>query len=127
MSVSDSKTRPAAISSALQLEVILDDAVVDDGKGLLGVGVGVGVDIGRRPVGRPSRVPDAEGAVGGGGLEHFGQPIELAGRLAHFDLPVVGHRHARRVVSPVFETLEALQDDRAGRTGSDVSHDSAHI
>ena len=58
VSVSEAKVWPAASSSARQLGVVLDDAVVDDGEPPGAVEVGVGVLLRRLTVGGPAGVPD---------------------------------------------------------------------
>ena len=60
VSVSDANRWPRPASAALQLEVVLDDAVVDDRDAA--VGVRVGVLVGRAAVRRPAGVADAGAA-----------------------------------------------------------------
>ena len=50
---------PFLLQLPLQIEVVLDDAVVDDDDAAGAVAVGMGVLFGRAAVGRPARVPDA--------------------------------------------------------------------
>ncbi len=63
----------------LELEVVFDDAVVDDDERAGAVAVGVGVFFGGAAVGGPAGVADAVGAVDGVLGEDFGEVAELAG------------------------------------------------
>ena len=78
----------------LEGEVVLDDAVVDDGDAVVDVGVGVGVR--GASVGGPARVADAGAAVEGfAGDERF-EVFELALAAQHVEGAVFEHRHAGR-------------------------------
>jgi hypothetical protein len=66
----------------LELEVVFDDAVVDDDEGAGAVAVGVGVFFGGAAVGGPAGVADAIGAVDGVFGEDLGEVAELAGGAA---------------------------------------------
>ena len=59
MSVSESNRWPRGEQLALQLLVVLDDAVVDDREPTLAVEVRVRVGLGDAAVGRPAGVPEA--------------------------------------------------------------------
>ena len=74
--------------AALELEVILDDAVVDEGNTAAAVGVGVGVVVGGRTVGGPAGVAEAQGAAGRGADELGGQAADFADGLAQVSAPV---------------------------------------
>ena len=63
MSVSVTNVWPSAVELALQLEVVLDDAVVDDDDPAVAVAVRMRVLLGRPAVRRPARVADAELAL----------------------------------------------------------------
>src|SRR5690606_5644957 len=119
---------PVRLQLAAQVGGVVDDAVVDDGDLALGVQVGVGVDVGRGAVSGPAGVGDAGGAL------EAGRHLRL--QVAH---PALGFDHlqagglgggdddARRVVAPVLQALEALQQQRRDLTPADVSDDSAHV
>ena len=64
VSVSERSSWPRALQLGAQLEVVLDDAVVDDDDVAAAVAVRVGVVVGRLAVRGPARVADA-GATGG--------------------------------------------------------------
>ena len=110
-----------------QGEVVLDDPVVHDGKAPVIGQMGVGVDIRGRAVGRPAGVPDADAA--GNCRAVFRLFAELGDTSAHFFDPnpvIVHHGDARRVISPVFQLLQPLQQDGRGTLFSGKSNDSAH-
>ncbi len=110
-----------------QREIVLDDPVVHDGKAPVIGQMGMGVDVRWRAVGRPARVPDADDAGDGRTVfRFFAEPCDTP---AHFFDPnpvIVHHGNARRVVSPIFQLLQALQKDGRGALFSDKSNDSAH-
>ena len=86
---------------------ILDDAVMDDG-GAVG-GVGVGVFLVRHPVGGPAGVADAGGAVNRLGGDFAGQVLQLAFGAAALDAAIHQRRDAGGIVAPVFEPFERFQ------------------
>jgi hypothetical protein len=111
----------------LQDPGVLDDAVVDQGDVAGGAGVGVGVGLGGRPVGGPPGVGDPHvppGHLDGDRLLQFG---ELA-RPAHgLEDAVVAHdRDPRRVVPPVLEAPESLQENGGRLPVAQVAYDAAH-
>ena len=59
MSVSVTNLWPCALQLLLQIEIVLDDAVVDDDDLAGAVAVRMGVLLGRPAVRRPARVADA--------------------------------------------------------------------
>ncbi len=63
VSVSDSKRWPAGGQLVGQLDVVLDDPVVDEGHPARAVDMGVGVHLGRAPVGGPAGVADPGGGT----------------------------------------------------------------
>ena len=101
-----------AAAGGLQLRAelgeVLDDAVVHDGDPARGVGVGVA--LGRRAVGGPAGVADAgrarERMCGQLGL----QIHQLARRAPTVQPPVVQHRDSGRVVAPVLESTQAIDE-----------------
>ena len=64
---------------ALEVEVVFDDAVVDDDDAAGAVAVGMGVLFGGAAVGGPAGVADAEGAVDGVGGETSSRLRSLPG------------------------------------------------
>ena len=90
---------------ALQVEVIFDDAVVDDDDAARAVAVRMGVFFCGAAMGCPAGVADAEGAFEGMLAEDFFKIGELAGGAAQFERGAGGAADgdAGRVVTAVFE------------------------
>jgi hypothetical protein len=107
-----------------QRDVVFDDAVVHDGD--VAGGVRMGVVLAGPAVRRPARVADPrrsrEGVLG----ERFVEAGELADGAHDFDGLSVVHGEPRRVVPPVFELAQAVDQDRRRGARSHVSNDSAH-
>src|SRR5918996_219582 len=116
----------ALLEARTELGVVLDDAVVDHRDAAIAIGVRVRVLVRRRSVRRPPRVPDAHGAARRPAIvERSVELGKLAGALHHGEV-VVEKRDAGRVVPPVLETPETLEDDRERSVGADIAHDAAH-
>src|SRR5690606_11182025 len=108
----------------LELEVVLDDAVVHhrDAVDL----VRVGVRLRGAPVGRPARVPEPHATGQLTSLDGLGEVVELAhGARDAQALPVVDD-DARGVVPAVLEPLETVEQHGGDPTLTDVANDSAH-
>ena len=126
VSVSVTNVWPWRCQLALQLEVVLDDAVVDDDDAAGAVAVGMGVLLGRAAVRGPARVADAVLAVERVGLDGVLEAGELPGAPAQVDGALPHHRDAGRVVAAVLEPAQAVDEDRDDRLGPDVADDAAH-
>ena len=111
---------------ALEIEVVLDDAVVDDDDLAGAIAVRMRVLFGRTAVGRPSRVADAVVAGDRVRADHLFEVGELAGAPPQVDRAVADHRDARRVVAPVLEAPQSVDEDGNDVLRSDVADDSAH-
>ena len=110
----------------LELEVVLDDAVVDDHDAPLAVLVGVGVLLGWPAVGGPARVSHAPLAGERLPGQALGQIAELAGRAPALQHASGHDRDARRVVTAVLEAAQAVENYGDGVAPADVPHDAAH-
>ena len=110
----------------LQIEVVLDDAVVDDDDPAGAVAVRMRVLFGRPAVRRPARVADAVLAVERLGRDHFLEPRQLAGAAPQLDRAVAHDRHAGRIVAAVFEPAQPVDEDRKDLLRADVADDAAH-
>ena len=113
---------------ALEVEVVFDDAVVDDDDAAGAVAMGMGIFFGGAAVGGPAGVADAEGAVEGMLAQNFFEIAQLAGGAADFEQGCVGAADgdAGGVVAAVFEAAQALNDDGDDLLTADVADDSAH-
>ncbi len=112
----------------LELEVVFDDAVVDDDEAAGAVAMGVGVLFGGAAVGGPAGVADAEGAVDGILVEDFFELAEFAGGATELEaVAIATDGDARRVVAAIFEAAQSLDDDGDDfRTVADVTDNAAH-
>ena len=107
--------------------VVLDDAVVDDGDLSLATEVRVGIHVVGGAVRGPSRVSDADRALGLM-LAH------VTGEVGHLPLPLFHPEgaiwfkggDARAVVPAVFQTFEPIDQDGVSRLFAQVANDSAH-
>ena len=116
----------------LEGEVVFDDAVMDDDEGAGAVAVRVRVLFGGAAVGGPAGVADAEGAVDGvvgdDGLEVAqlaGGAAELQGALA-IGAGATADGDAGGVITAIFKTTEAFDNDRDDGFRTDVTNDSTH-
>ena len=111
-----------------ELPEVLDDAVVDDGHVARAVHVGMGVAVVGPAVGRPAGVAEADRRLGRHVEQRRAQVGELARALLHEQLARGRHeRDARRVIAPVFEASEAVEQDGRRVPRPDVSDDAAHV
>src|SRR5262249_15446732 len=107
-----------------QLAEILDDAVVDDGKVLGGVGVRVG--FGRPAMGRPAGVADADGAGERLTREPGFEIAQLALGPPADELSAFQRGDAGGVVAPVVEPLERIDKQAGNRLTPENAYNSAH-
>ena len=113
---------------ALQLEIIFDNAVVDDDDAAGAVAMGMGVLFGGAAVRGPAGVADAEGAVERMLAQNLFKVGELAWSATHFKRGAgrAAHGDARRVIAAVFQAPQPLDDDRNYFLWTDVADNSAH-
>jgi hypothetical protein len=107
-----------------QLAEILDDAVVDDGEALGGVGVGVA--FGRPAVGRPAGVPDADGAGQRLAREPGFEVAQLALGPPADELSAFKRGNAGGIIPPVLKPLERIDKQARDRLAPENAHNSAH-
>ena len=75
---------------------------------------------------RPSGVADADHAAQRFCRQGFFEVHELPDASADADFPVGHHRNAGRVIAPVFEALQTVEEQWHGILASDVPNDPAH-
>ena len=110
---------------ALELEVVLDDAVVDDYDLAGAVAVRVGVELRRPAVGGPARVGDAHHALGLLRPNALLEDRDLADGARQVRL-VVQDGDAARVVAAVLKPLQTLNQHFASGLVSNIADNSAH-
>ena len=112
-----------------QLDVVLDDAVVDDGQASRAVEMGVGVLGGRLTMGRPTGVTHP---TAGSGRRVLGQAAEVAhrvgalGRTAPPQPVVPRQHHPGRVVAAVLQAPQPLEDRQEDVVCTGDADDSTH-
>jgi hypothetical protein len=116
--------RALAFELVPQLAEILDDAVVDHGEAVGGMGVGVA--FGRPAVGCPTGVADADGAGERLARESRFEIAQLALGMPAGKASVFQGGDAGRVISSVFEPLERVDERARDRPTSENAHNSAH-
>ena len=100
----------------LQLEIILDDAVVHDHDFAGAIAMRVRVFFGGAAVRGPARVADAVDAFERRDADGFFEVVQLAGSAANFQLAVVLHHgDAGGVIAAIFEAVQPVQNQRAQR------------
>ena len=115
-----------ALQRRLEIEVVLDDAVVDDDDAARAVAVRMRVLFGGPAVRGPSCVAQAVLAVDRVGGEDLLEPRQLARASPHVETAVAHQRDAGRVVAAVFEPPQAVDQDGQDGPGADVADDAAH-
>src|SRR3546814_4291494 len=86
---------------------IFDDAIVDDGN--LIRGMGMGVVRGRAAMRRPARMGDADSAGEWLGLKRLGKVAELSRSAASLNHVAIDGGNAGGVIAAIFEALETLK------------------
>ena len=124
---------PLRCKTALDLFVILDDAVVDEPDIALAVGVRMGIQLGYAAVRRPARVNDAERPLGLRVPRFFFEIRDAADRFLGVHLralptgrQAVHDRESCRVVAAIFERFDAIEKDGECPLFADIAHDAAH-
>ena len=112
---------------ALQLDVILHDAVVDDDDLPGAVAMRVRVFFGRTAVRGPARVADAVRSVDRGLPDDFFEIVQLSRGAADLHLAVAAdHGDAGRIVAAIFQAAEAVENQGNDFFRPDIADNSAH-
>src|SRR3990170_6108203 len=96
-----------ALERRLEIEIILDDAVVDNDEAARAVAVRMRVLFGWTAMCGPPRMPQAVVACDGVGRQHFLEPREFARAAPHIQSAVGDQRNAGRVVAAVLQAPQA--------------------
>ena len=126
VSVSVTNVWPQLLQLVLQVEVVLDDAVVHDDDLAGAVLVRMGVLFSRPAVRGPARVADAVDAFERLRVDRLLEVHELARASAALDLPVADDGDARRVVTAIFEPPQSVDEDGHNFLRAEITDDSAH-
>jgi len=111
----------------LQLEIVFDDAVMDDDHSASAIAMRVGVFFGRTTVCGPTRVAYAVRAIDRIFLQDVFKIAQLAFGPANLQLVIfVNSGNAGGVVAAIFKLAQALDDQRHDLFVSDVSDYSTH-
>ncbi len=111
----------------LQLQVVFDDAVVDDDKLPGAVPVGMRVLFRGAAVRGPACVADAVRAGDGRLLDDLFEVAQFARGAADFHLAgAIDHGNAGRIVAAVFQAAEAINDQGNDFLGADITDNPAH-
>jgi hypothetical protein len=108
----------------LEVEVVFDDAVVDEDHAVGTMGMGVG--FGGAAVGGPAGVADAAAAGDRSFLQDLFQIPQLPLGAADLDPAVAQGGDPSRIIAAVFQAPKPFDDDAVRRLGSGVADDSAH-
>ena len=109
-----------------QALVVFDDAVVDEHDRAVAVGVRMGVGFAGLAVGGPTGVADADGSLEVLLRQPRRQPFHFAGYADTAHLILLDDGDTGRVVTPVFEPPQSLDEYWRGGLVSDVADDAAH-
>ena len=111
----------------LQLAIVLDDAVEDDGEAtVLATRQRMRVQLGHRAMRRPARVPET--VIGDRPVRARGvlQELEIADCAHVLEAAVLAKGDPGGVVTAVLEPLQTLKEKLLRRSTTDVSDDPAH-
>jgi hypothetical protein len=108
----------------LEFQVVFDDAVMHH-RDLLHL-VGMGVGLGGAAVGSPAGVADAHLAGQRLQAQQLVQLQQFAHAAADGQAVFPDDRHARGIIPPVFQALQAVQDNGHGLLGTQIADDAAH-
>ena len=121
------KGMPLCLQAVLELQVILDDAVVHHHHVAMAIAMRMRVLFGGTAVGGPAGVADAERAVHRVEPDGIFQVAQFALGAPNGELPVVAeHGDAGRVVTAILQPLQTFQDNRNGSMIAHITDDSAH-
>ncbi len=108
----------------LQRHVVLNDAVVHQRQRARPMGMGVLLR--RLAVRRPAGMADPDGPAQPRAVQGFLQIRQLAHAAADVDLPVAKHGDTGRIIAPVLETLQPIQQHGHRLLTPDISDNAAH-
>ena len=113
--------------TALQRQVVLNDAVVRNDDAAFAIAMRMRVFFGRTAMSRPARVTESELTGNRFLLEQIFKILQLARTPNDLQLAVLDNGDSRRVIAAIFERLESAHDDGNRIARSYVSEYSAHV
>src|SRR5262249_25627572 len=117
-----------ALELFFQLEIIFDDAVVNDDDFASAIPVRVSIFFSGTAVCGPARVADSVGSFQGRFLDDLFEIAEFAGSAADVQFSTaVDYGYACGIIAAVFELTQAFDDHRDDFLWADIAHDPAHF
>ena len=110
----------------LDLRVVFDHPVVNEGEFSALVEMGMRILIGWFAMGRPPGVADAIGAGRGIFAHQFGEPGDASRALASLDMVAIDDCHPGGIVTAVFQPAQTIEQNGRGFLFADVSDDATH-
>jgi hypothetical protein len=99
---------------------------VDDHDPPRAILVGMGILLGRLPVGRPARVTDPPVAIEGLISEARGQTLQLARGTSTLQAATADDGDTGRIVATILEAPQSVEDQRNCITTANVADDATH-
>ena len=111
----------------LDVGIVLDDAVMDDGKIVASGVMGMGIACRRFAMRRPACMGNAHTARHVLVAAIVGQVVNLSFGLVHVELAAVAyHCYSGTVVATILQALQPFNQNRIGFLRSDVTYNSTH-
>ena len=125
------KDMPLGLELRADDPIVLNDAVMDQTDAPAGICMRMGVGLGRRPVRRPTRMGDANGATGltvfgPFGTDFVGQTGDLAHGTQGQERFALLDGETSGVITSIFQTPQPAKQDRRSGVATDISDDAAH-
>ena len=117
---------PFLFELVLEVEVVLDDAVVDDDDLTGAIAVRVRVLFRRASVCRPAGMPNTVAAADRLGPDDFFEPGQFPRAPSDLHLALLNERDSGRIIAAILESSEPVHQDRDDLFGADVTNDAAH-
>ena len=111
----------------LQFQIIFNNSVVNNNDTFICIKMWMRIDIGRSPMSGPARMPDSKGS--GKFLSPMAdliQHLQASLSFQHVDFLSVIDRNPGRVISPVFQLFQTIQENRCCLQLSNISNYSTH-
>jgi hypothetical protein len=114
------------LQSLTQGEIVLNDAILDDGDFAAAISVGMGVALIGRPVSGPARVPHGDVTIDRVLVKQPPEVNQFTSVAANADMSILNVGDARRVVTTIFKALKALKYYVCSLARANVTDNSTH-